>query len=109
MLRKKLKFKMKCWKLNKSKDMLKPNINRGDCLLVRIKQKNTTEPSLIFCDKIEYMHIKKGEFFDHHLMFFYKNQLIFKIWLPNEPEDKEFKDIFEALKSVEMDVVDLSR
>lgn len=34
-----------------------------------IKHKSISENSRIFCDKIEYIHDRKGDFFDHHLMF----------------------------------------
>ena len=84
-------------------------INRKDLvevegMIVVVKQKNTTEPSYIFCDKTEYMHDKVKDIFDHHIMINKKGDLIFKAWLPNEPKDKEFKDIHEALKSVGMQI-----
>ena len=65
-----------------------------------IWHKGVSEASRIFCDEIEYLHSKVKDRFDHHLMFYYKGRLVFKVWLPNEPEDKKFKDIDEALKSV---------
>jgi hypothetical protein len=66
----------------------------------QIKHKGVEEPSRIFCDKIEYMHNKARGSFDHHLMFWFRGELVFKVWLPNESKDKEFKNIFEAMKSV---------
>ena len=77
----------------------------GDTIC-RLKHKGTIESSLIFCDKIEYLHDKSEEdrfgdiIFDHHLMFYNKKKLIFKVYLPNEKNDKEFSDVFEALESV---------
>ncbi len=62
-----------------------------------ISHKGTSEKSRIFCDKIEYIHDRKGRIFDHHLMFWNNNKLVFKVWLKS---DKEFKNIKEALKSV---------
>jgi hypothetical protein len=84
-------------------------INRKDLvevkeLMVLVKQKNTMESSLIFCDKVEYLHYKEKGIFDHHIMIYKKGDLIFKVWLPNESKDKEFKDIHEALKSVGMQI-----
>jgi hypothetical protein len=65
-----------------------------------IKHKNISEKSRIFCDKIEYIHNRKEDFFDHHLMFYLNGRLVFKIWLPNSPKDKIYKNIKESLKSV---------
>lgn len=70
-----------------------------------IETKNTSERSRIFCDEIEYLHSKEKDRFDHHLMFYYKGRLVFKVWLPNEPKDKEFKDVNEALKSVSIRIL----
>lgn len=87
------------YKLKKSKDKLE---GFCDCL---IEHKGIEEPSIIFCDKIEYRHIRGeqemfGKTFDHHLMFWKEKDLVFKVYLPNEEKDKEFSDIFKALKSV---------
>lgn len=75
-------------------------------LNILIKHKGVAETSRLFCDKIKYIHDKgysrhfKSYIFDHHLMFYLKNKLVFKVWLPNKKKDKEFKDVFEALESV---------
>ena len=78
----------------------------GENIILRIKQQNTEQSSYLFCDKIEYWHdkIDSKHFFDHHLMIWNNNNLIFKVWLPNEAKDKEFKDVKEALKSVGMEI-----
>lgn len=93
---------------NKVKEKMK-FINRKDLVEVKemmivVKQKNTMEPSLIFCDKVEYMHDKVKDIFDHHIMIYKDDNLIFKIWLPNETKDKEFRDVHQALKSVGMEI-----
>ncbi|HLC31700.1 MAG TPA: hypothetical protein VJK51_03455 [Candidatus Nanoarchaeia archaeon] len=72
---------------------------------VLIQQINVEEPSRLFnCNKIEYIHDRDGDFFDHHLMFYRKEgkkyQLLFKVWLRNSPKDKKYKDIKEAMKDV---------
>lgn len=72
-------------------------------------KKGTVQDSLINCDRIEYMH-DRGTFkgrpvFDHHLMFYNEGNLLFKVWLPNNVNNKEFKDINEALKSVGIKVI----
>lgn len=74
------------------------DIIEAEFLNCQIKHKSVEEPSRIFCDKIEYMHNKLKGMFDHHLMFWYKGNLVFKVWLPNKSKDKEFKDVFEAMK-----------
>lgn len=79
----------------------------SEIIIVRIKQPNTEQPSYLFCDKIWYMHdhdqFPRGSF-DHHLMIYRGNKLIFKVWLPNESKNDEFKDVKEALKSVGMEI-----
>jgi len=78
----------------------------ADLIICKIKHKGIGEPSAIFCDKIEYLHnISKdnklfGFVFDHHLMFWKRGDLVFKVWLPNSRKNKEFKDVFEAMESV---------
>ena len=69
---------------------------------VWIEGKNTEKgnPNLIVADSVEYIANKKGRFFDHHLMFYKKKQLVFKVWLKNSPKDKPYKDIKHALKDV---------
>jgi len=69
-----------------------------------INHKGVNEKSRLFCDKIEYIHNRNSDVFDHHLMFWNKGELIFKVWLPNERKDKEFKDVYEALSSVDISV-----
>ncbi|MBS3099290.1 hypothetical protein J4462_03700 [Candidatus Pacearchaeota archaeon] len=77
---------------------------------VLIKQKNTEEKSRLFnCDKIEYLHSKQGDFFDHHIMIYRGKKLIFKVWLPNSAKDKEFKSLKEALESVDIELIDFGR
>lgn len=87
---------------------MKDEIKTKEPMIITIRQKDK-ESFLLRADKIEYLHIKKrdkifGDIFDHHLMFYLKKDLVFKVWLPNEDEDKEFKNINEALESVGMDV-----
>ncbi|MFH1802814.1 MAG: hypothetical protein ABH864_05205 [archaeon] len=73
---------------------------------VLIKQQKTEEKSRLFaCTKVEYLHDKKEDFFDHHLMFYKGKTLIFKVWLPNSKTDKPFKNVSEALESVGMGVL----
>ncbi len=79
-------------------------IKSKEGLNVLIDHKGVTQRSRIFCDKIEYIHDRNNNVFDHHLMFWNKGGLIFKVWLPNEKKDKEFKDIYEALRSVGISV-----
>ncbi|MEK6860280.1 MAG: hypothetical protein AABX54_05705 [Nanoarchaeota archaeon] len=91
----------------KNKIVNEKNLVKAEGMIVNLKQKHTTEPSYLFCDKVWYMHDKDPndkEFFDHHLMFYNKGDLIFKIWLPNKNKDKEFRDIHEVLKSVGMQI-----
>ena len=72
---------------------------------ILIKHKNTEEASRLFnCDRIEYIAHKKGDHFDHHLMFCRGKELIFKVWLRNEPHDIPYKNIKEAMKDVGIDV-----
>src|SRR3989339_144178 len=79
----------------------------GERIIVKVKQPNTEQQSYLWCDKIEYVHdhdqFPRG-YFDHHLMIWKNRDLVFKVWLPNEDNDKEFKDVHEALKSVGMEV-----
>ena len=68
---------------------------------VLIKHKNTEEASRLFdCDKVEYIQDRKRGLFDHHLMFYRKGKLVFKVWLKNSSKDKEYKNIENALKDV---------
>ena len=66
------------------------NTIRGKQINVWIKHRNTTERSLLTCDKIEY--------YENHLMFYLKNNLIFKIWLKKD----KYKNIQEAIKDVDI-------
>lgn len=80
---------------------MKDLIEDKNGLNVLVEQKNIECKSRIFCDKIEYMH-NRGKFmnrpiFDHHLMFWFGKDLVFKVWLL---QNKEYKDINEALKDV---------
>lgn len=83
---------------------MKDTIENKQGIQVLIEQKNTTEKSRIFCDRIEYIHNKQEDSFDHHLMFYEKGSLIFKVWLRNNQEDKEYRDIYAALGDVGMKV-----
>lgn len=85
-------------KIPSRKDIIKVR----EYMIINLKQKNTMEPSKLFCDKVQYLHNKEKDRFDHHLMFYVKDRLVFKIWLPNHPKDNEFRDIHEALKNVGM-------
>ncbi len=72
---------------------------------VLIKHKNTEEASRIFnCNRIEYIADKKGEHFDHHLMFYKGKDLIFKVWLRNQSKDKPYNDIKEAMDDVGIEI-----
>ncbi len=62
------------------------------------------EPHLLRANRVEYIADKKGEIFDHHLMFYLGKELIFKVWLKNKPEDKKYKNINEALKDVKINI-----
>jgi hypothetical protein len=91
-----------------NQDIIECNAN-SDSIIVTIKQKNTEQPSYLFCTRIYYMHDRRfhemfGKTFDHHLMFCNGKKLIFKVWLPNSEKDKKFKNVKEALKSVGMEV-----
>ena len=88
---------------------MKDKIENKEGLGVLVEQKGANEKSQIFCDKIEYIHNKDGPIFDHHLMFWNNGKLVFKIWLPNEEKDREFKDIYEALKNVGISVAEKLR
>lgn len=68
-------------------------------------KKKFEEPYLVRADRIEYSHDKKKGFFDHHLLFYLKDELVFKVWLKNKPEDKEYKSINDAFKDVGINVV----
>jgi len=85
---------------------MKDEIKKKHGLNVLIKHKGVQEKSMIFCDRIKYMH-DRGTFrgentFDHHLMFYNKGKLVFKVWLKNREKDKEFKDIEKAMESVDI-------
>jgi len=80
-----------------------------DIYPVWIKGKNTEQDNLIVADSVEYIHNKKGDFFDHHLMFYWKKHLAFKVWLRNKPTDKPYKNIQEALKDVGIRINETNR
>ena len=67
---------------------------------VWIKGINTEQDNLIVADSVEYINNKQGDFFDHHLMFYWKGKLVFKVWLKNSPKDNPYKNIKAALKDV---------
>lgn len=66
-----------------------------DCIL---KPRGVQKSSRIYCNRIEYVHERDKEYFSHYLMFYQGSTLVFRVWLPNNKKDKEFKDIFDALK-----------
>lgn len=69
---------------------------------VFIKHKNTEADSLLFgCNKIEYLYNIQDGYIDHHLLFFDKGKLIFKVWLGTK---KKYKDVNKALKDVDIKV-----
>lgn len=80
-------------------------IKSKDGLNVLIEHKGVQENSRIFCDGIDYIKDRNENIFDHHLMFWLNGKLVFKVWLPNNPKDKEFKDIYEAMESVGINVL----
>jgi len=71
-------------------------------LNVLLRHGKVAEPSRIFCDRIEYVHVhgtfRNKPIFDHHLMFWLKDKLVFKVWLPNGNKAKEYTGVEEALK-----------
>ncbi len=69
-------------------------------------KKKFEQSHLLRADRIEYIADKKGEYFDHHLMFYLKKELTFKLWLKNESSDKPYKDIKEALKDIGIELGD---
>lgn len=73
---------------------------------VYVEQKNTTEKSRIFCDKIEYIHdwqrFMGKRVLNHHLMFWSGKELVFRVYLRT---NKPYKDIYEALEDVGITVV----
>ena len=90
--------------MKKDKDVLEGKFD------VLISQKNTEQSSRLFnCTRIEYLHDRNENYFDHHLMFYNGKKLIFKVWLKNSQKDKEFKNVKEALESVGMKVINLER
>lgn len=90
---------------NKNKLKITKDKIEGDILVAIKHSENTKQLSYLFCDIIEYMHDRDGEYFDHHLMFYKNKKLIFKVWLRNNPEDKKYKNIKEAMKDVGVLVV----
>ena len=86
--------------------MMNPDIletsKNSDFIIVTLKQSNTEQDSYLFADKIEYIHDRDKNYFDHHLMIYRGEKLIFKVWLPNGARDREFRGVKEALKSVKM-------
>ena len=60
---------------------------KKDIYPVWIEGKNTEQNNLIVADEVEYIN--------DHLMFYWKGELFFKVWLK-----KDYKSINEALKDV---------
>ena len=75
---------------------------RNNFIIVKVNQKNTEQLSYLFCTKIHYLHDKAKGCFDHHLIIYNKDRLIFKVWLPNSEKDSEFNNVEQALESVGM-------
>ena len=98
---------MKDKRFSFEEDVIKAN-SLSNSLIIGINQENTEQPSYLFCTKVQYLHERSKKlsttFFDHHIMIYYGKNLIFKVWLPNEDDDPEFKDVKEALASVGMEV-----
>ena len=88
-------FLKKVRKLVVNKDLLE--LKDGFTIWLDCDRKKFMQSHLIRADRIEYISNKQGEFFDHHLMFYFKEILIFKVWLPNKGKNKPFKNIVEAL------------
>ena len=96
--------------MKESNKVTKDRIYNKDGLNVLIKHKGVNEPSRIFCDEIVYIHNRgifqepiskiKCKIFDHHLMFWKNRKLIFKVWLRNNPRNKEYHNINLALKDI---------
>ena len=68
---------------------------KKDFIILRITQKNTEQPSFLFCDKIE--------FYANHLMIYRKGNLIFKVWLDDKKRLK-LKTVKQAIESVGMEI-----
>ena len=66
---------------------------------VLMYHKGVDQPSRIFCDRIEYIHYKEGKILHHHLLFWNKGGLAFKIWLKNGPKNKAYNDVYSVLKN----------
>jgi len=81
-------------------------------MTISMPGKKVIQSNLLLADEIEYIHNKGndemfGEIFDHHLMFYLKKELIFKMWLPNSLKSREFIDAKDALKGMGIKVVEL--
>lgn len=84
---------------------MKDTIRNNRLLNALIRHRNTEERSRIFCDWIEYVHDRRKfmgrPMFDHHLMFWSKGELVFKVWLRH---GKKYRDINDALEDVGIEV-----
>ena len=69
-------------------------------------KKKFEEAHLLRANMVEYIADKNGDCFDHHLMFYLKKELVFKVWLKNKPEDKKYKNIREVLKDVGINLLE---
>jgi len=78
-------------------------------LNILLRHDRLEELSRIFCDRVEYVHDRgtfKGKpIFDHHLMFWLEDKLVFKVWLLNRNGDKEYDGVEKALETVGITVV----
>ena len=84
--------------------MKNADVMQGDFDIL-IKHKNTEEASRLFdCDKIEYIHDRKRDLFDHHLMFYKKRKLIFKVWLKYNKWEN-YKSLKEAMEDVGISII----
>jgi len=94
------------------KDIIEDVIKAKHPMTISMPGKKVMENNLLRADKIEYLHNTGedemfGDIFDHHLMFYLKKELIFKMWLPNSSKSKEFKDVRDALNNMGVKVREL--
>lgn len=91
---------------------MKDIIRRKEPMTIWLPGKKVMQPNLLRADKIEYLHNRGkhelfGQIFNHHLMFYLQGVLVFKMWLPNSVKDNEYMSINEALKKMDVRVIDL--
>lgn len=104
----KIMDKLKKKGLIKEVDLMSDKIQSKRGLGVLLRHGKLIEPSRIFCDRIEYVHTR-GTFngkptFNHHIMFWLGDKLVFKVWLPNKQNSKEYKGVMEALEGVKFKI-----